>query len=196
MAKDYQFIKQSGEGHHKSMQQCARHMFGIAVNCVQEMEAIKDVKEADLNDLIVSYKNQIGKYNKIIMSEEWNDNTKTVNQAVLQEHKKALLKAKEANKEEDIVEALLSLRLYGLDMKTNELRANFINEMVANDLLYIKEKNNVFVMSLLEIELYSLKQTTISIISILASTEKGADYITSQGYEIVEFIIKVKIFLF
>jgi hypothetical protein len=192
MAKEYRFIKENHtniDTQHKSMQQCARHMFAIAVNCVQEMENIKDgKKESNLNESIASYKNQIGRYHKIIMTDHLDDKTKMVNQAVLQEHKKCLLKAKD---DEGVLEALLSLRLYGLDLRTSDLRRSFIDELVQGDIFYMKEKKNEFIIDLLGRELYTVKQTTLAVISMLCSIDSGVDYIISHGSGVVEQIISV-----
>ena len=82
---------------HKSILQCARQIFSIVINCLQQLHNIKDGNQSNenLGETIENYKSQIGKYHKIIMSDEWDEKTEIMNQTVMIEHKKKLNKAKE-----------------------------------------------------------------------------------------------------
>ena len=61
------------------------------------MHNIKDGNQSNenLGETIENYKAQIGKYHKIIMSDEWDEKTEIMSQPVMMEHKKKLNKAKE-----------------------------------------------------------------------------------------------------
>ena len=59
------------------------------------MTSINDSKKIpnDLKETIQNYKGQVGRYNKIVMSDEWDEKTELMTQAVLVEHKKKLIQA-------------------------------------------------------------------------------------------------------
>jgi hypothetical protein len=195
MANDYDLIQRNFlkfEGQYKSMQQCARHMYAISVECIQELEMIKKGSKVNIDDFIIEYKAQIGKYNKIVISDQMDEKTKIVDQAILQEHKKRIIKT---DNQEVILEVLLSLRYYGLQLRTNELKINFINEVVQNDILCMKEKKSNFVIELINSSSYILRQATLAIISMIISTGKGIEYLTTYDYNILLSIIEVYIIL-
>ena len=56
---------------YRSILSCARHMFSIAINCVENFISLKEgqKKVEDLDNDIQNYKKEIGKYHKIIMSD-------------------------------------------------------------------------------------------------------------------------------
>ena len=85
------------EKKHKGILQCARQIFSIVINCLQQLHNIKDGNQSNenLGETIENYKAQIGKYHKIIMSDEWDEKTEIMSQPVMMEHKKKLNKAKE-----------------------------------------------------------------------------------------------------
>ena len=174
------------------MLSCARHMFAIAINCVQCLTDIKDGKKSEnIENDIAMFKGEIGKYHKIIMSDTWNEDTLLINSAIIDEHKKKLNKAKNENNLQGIIEALLSLRVNAL--QTNpELRTNFVDELIKNDVLNIDEqKSNKFVIDLLNNQEYNIRSALLSIISILASKTDGVKYLISQGEEIIKKVIQI-----
>ena len=151
---------------HKSILQCARQIFSIVINCLQQLHNIKDGNQSNenLGETIENYKSQIGKYHKIIMSDEWDEKTEIMNQTVMIEHKKKLNKAKEDKNTENIIEVLLSLRVNALQISP-ELRKNLVYELIRNDILNIEEtKSNQFVLDLLNFHAYNLRHATISLI--------------------------------
>lgn len=110
------------------------------------------------------------------------------------EHKKKLISAKEEKNNENIIEVLLSLRVNALQISP-ELRKNLVYELIRNDVLNIEEaKENSFVLDLLNVHAYNLKHATLSLISIIAATFKGVEYLMSNGSSILEKIIEVKSF--
>lgn len=181
------------EKKHKSILQCARQIFSIVINCLQQLHNIKDGNQAsdNLGDTIENYKTQIGKYHKIIMTDDWDEKTEIMNQAVMQEHKKKLNKAKEEKNNENIIEVLLSLRVNALQISP-ELRKNLVYELIRNDVLNIEEKkNDNFVLDLLSYHAYNLRHATLSLISIIAATYKGVEYLMTNSNKIVEKIIEI-----
>ena len=125
---------------HKSLLQCSRQIFAIVINCLQQLHNIKDGNQTNdnLGETIENYKAQIGKYHKIIMTDEWDEKTEIMNQQVMIEHKKKLNKAKEEKNTENIIEVLLSLRVNALQISP-ELRKNLVYELIRNDILNIEE---------------------------------------------------------
>ena len=178
------------EKKHKGILQCARQIFSIVINCLQQLHNIKDGNQSNenLGETIENYKAQIGKYHKIIMSDEWDEKTEIMSQPVMMEHKKKL---KEEKNTENIIEVLLSLRVNALQISP-ELRKNLVYELIRNDILNIEEtKSNQFVLDLLGFHAYNLRHATLSLISIISATYKGVEYLMSNGPTIVEKIIEI-----
>jgi hypothetical protein len=181
------------EKKHKSVLQCARQIFSIVINCLQQLHNIKDGNQVNenLGEIIENYKAQVGKYHKIIMTDEWDEKTEIMNQAVMMEHKKKLIKAKDDKNNENIIEVLLSLRVNALQISP-ELRKNLVYELIRNDILNIEEtKDNTFVLDLLSYHAYNLRHATLSLISIIAATYKGVEYLMTNGSTVVEKIIEI-----
>ncbi len=107
------------------------------------------------------------------------------------EHKKKLIKAKEDKNNENIIEVLLSLRVNALQISP-DLRKNLVYELIRNDILNIEEsKENTFVLDLLSVHAYNLRHATLSLISIIAATYKGVEYLLSNSSSILEKIIEI-----
>ena len=66
---------------YRSILSCARHMFSIAITCVEHFIALKEgqKKIEDLDNDIQNYKKEIGKYHKIIMSDSWTNENILIN---------------------------------------------------------------------------------------------------------------------
>jgi hypothetical protein len=112
-------------------------------------------------------------------------------EAVLSEHKNKLIKAKDENNVENIIEVLLSLRVNALQISP-ELRRNLVSELIKNDMFLITQnKNNSFVMELLAINSHGLKHAICALISVIASTIKGVDYLTQIDLVITEKLIEI-----
>ena len=75
---------------YRSILSCARHMFSIAITCVEDFISLKEGKKKieDLDTDIQNYKKEIGKYHKIIMSDSWTNENILINGAIIEEHKK------------------------------------------------------------------------------------------------------------
>ena len=89
-------------------------------------------------EAIENYKSYIGKYHKIILSDEWTDQIELMSQSGLLEIKIKLLKAKDEKKNETLIELLYSLRVHGLQIPS-EQRKKFVNEMIRNDIFYLTD---------------------------------------------------------
>ena len=181
------------ETKYRSILSCARHMFGIAITCIEHLTQIKDgqKKIENLEAEIQNYKTEIGKYHRIIMNDTWTNENALINGTIIEEHKKKLKISIENNKKEDIIEVLLSLRVNAL--QTNpELRANFVDDLIKYDILDITEKkSNQTVIDILNNQEYNIRNALLSIISIIVSKYEGIQYIISQGEQIIKKVIQI-----
>ena len=178
---------------YRSILSCARHMFSRAITCIEHFISLKEgqKKIEDLDNDIQSYKKEIGKYHKIIMSDSWTNENILINGAIIEEHKKKFKSALETNNKQDIIEVLLSLRVNAL--QTNpDLRTNFVDDLIKYDILNITEsKSNQTVINILNNQEYNIRNAMMSVISIIVSKSEGIEYIVSQGEEIVKKVIQI-----
>ena len=178
---------------YRSILSCARHMFSIAITCVEDFVSLKKGKKKieDLDTDIQNYKKEIGKYHKIIMSDSWTNENIVINGAIIEEHKKKFKSALESKNKHDIIEVLLSLRVNAL--QTNpDLRTNFVDDLIKYDILNITEpKSNQTVIDILNNQEYNIRNAMMSIISIIVSKFEGVQYIISQGEQIIKKIILI-----
>lgn len=180
------------EKKYKTILQCARQSFSISINCLELLKDIKNGNNKDnLEEIIEDYKSQIGKYHKILMNDTWDETTRTVNEAIIKEHKNNLKKAINEKNNDKIQEILLSLRIYSLQIQP-DLRKNLIEELVDNDILNIKENNSVqYILDLLNIQSYNIRHAVLSFLSIIASLTKGVEYLSSIDNSILEKTIEI-----
>ena len=178
---------------YRSILSCARHMFSIAINCVENFISLKDgqKKVEDLDVDIQNYKKEIGKYHKIIMSDSWTNENIVINGAIIEEHKKKFKAALDSNNKQDIIEVLLSLRVNAL--QTNpDLRTNFVDDLIKYDILNITEtKSNDTVINILNNQEYNIRNAMMSVLSIIVSKSEGIEYIVSQGEQIIKKVIQI-----
>jgi hypothetical protein len=109
----------------------------------------------------------------------------------MNEHKTKFIAAKKAKDWRAVVEVLLSLRVNALQISP-ELRKNLVYELIRNDvfLLQTKYKNN-FLLDLLDQEKKSLRHALLALVSVIVSTLKGAEYLTSIDETIIGKIIEI-----
>lgn len=144
-----------------------------------------------LRETTDNYVKQIAKYQKIVLNNEWSDKDEVENQEVMMEHKKKLIDAKARKDYDAVIEVLLSLRVNALQISP-ELRKNLVYELIRNDVLCIEElKANTFALDLLAPTKYNLRHAVLSLISILAATYKGVEYMTDFGDSILCKIIDI-----
>lgn len=91
-----------------------------------------------------------------------------------------------------MIEVLLSLRVNALQIAP-ELRKNLVYELIRNDIFLIEENSNFnFVEGMLTINNNSLKHAVTSLISVVSSTLRGVEYLTtSSNMVIISRIIDV-----
>lgn len=91
-----------------------------------------------------------------------------------------------------MIEVLLSLRVNALQIAP-ELRKNLVYELIRNDIFLIEENSNFnFVEGMLTINNNSLKHAVTSLISVVSSTLRGVEYLTStQNMVIISRIIDI-----
>ena len=177
---------------HGSVLQSAMQIFSIASSCRQQLHNIKDGNSIgeNLGEIIENYKVQLGKYHKIFLS-EGTDRSELFSEAVIMEHKKKLITAKDENNLENIIEVLLSLRVNALQISP-ELRKNLVYELIRNDVFLITaKKNNSFILELLGISSHALKHALCALISVIASTLKGVEYLVENDHTVLQKIIDI-----
>ena len=187
----------------QSLLSFSRQIYSMIISYIKDFEDIKKVldvtemtvenrkKVEDYNSKVNYYKFHIGKYNQILLDDEWNTKTEIINKEIILEHKKYLNIAKNSKDNNKIMEILLSLRLYSLQT-IPELRKNLIEEFIKNDILYITEaKNNFFINELLNIHSYQTRHSILGLISIISSTYNGVTYLLSNNFSILEKIIEI-----
>ena len=107
------------------------------------------------------------------------------------EHKQRLVDAKEKKDVKQIVEVLLSLRVNALQIAP-ELRKNLVYEIIRNDVFLLTTKQrNTFLIELLNNPHISIRHALLSLISIVASTLKGVDYLQVNDQMIVMTLIEI-----
>ena len=159
--------------------QSARQIFSIAINCLQQLHNIKDGNSMteNLGETIDNYKVQLSKYNQILSSEGRCDRSELFSEQVMGEHKQRLIQAKMNNDTHAIIEVLLSLRVNALQIAP-ELRKNLVYEIIRNDVFLLNSRaKNQFLLELLAIDSTALRHALLSLISIVASTLKGVEYL-------------------
>lgn len=145
----------------------------------------------NLGETIDNYKNQLGKYHQILTTEGKCDRSELFSEAVMNEHKTKFIASKKAKDWRSVVEVLLSLRVNALQISP-ELRKNLVYELIRNDifLLLTKYKNN-FLLDLLNVDKKSLRHALLALISVIVSTLKGAEYLTSIDESVIGKIIEI-----
>ena len=91
-----------------------------------------------------------------------------------------------------MIEVLLSLRVNALQIAP-ELRKNLVYELIRNDVFLIEENSNFnFVEGMLSINNNSLKHAITSLISVVSSTLRGVEYLTSrQNMIVIQRVIEI-----
>lgn len=89
-----------------------------------------------------------------------------------------MMKAKDEGNVENLIEVLLSLRVNALQISP-ELRRSLVTELLRTDMFLITQnKSNVFLMEVLNLQSHGLKHAICALISVIASTVKGVEYLT------------------
>ena len=175
------------------------------MNCLQHLHSLKDgyANTDSLGEAIENYKIQLGKYHKILLYELKEENaevgqgtkSQVFSESILADHRQKLLKAKEIdNNVENIIEVLLSLRVHALQISP-DLRRHLVHELIKADIFFITNgippvtanqkkatvsagPSNQFVLDLLEMQNGGLRHAVCALLSVIASTARGVDYLT------------------
>ena len=84
---------------------------------------------------------------------------------------------------------LLSLRVNALQIAP-ELRKNLVYEIIRNDIFLLNGRTkNQFLLELLGIKQESLRHALLSLISIIASTLKGVEYLLTNDQMVITSLI-------
>ena len=131
------------------------------------------------------------KYDQILSSEGRADRTKLFSEAVMTEHKNKLIQAKQQGNIKGVIEVLLSLRVNALQISP-ELRKNLIYELVRNDVFLLQSSvSDQFLIELLSINQPAMQHAILSLISVIASTLKGVEYLMTNGKKILLTLIHI-----
>lgn len=147
-----------------------------------------------MSETFENFKIQLGKYHKVIINEGKPEGGELITEQVMQEHKTKLLAHFREKNIDGIIEVLLSLRVNALQIAP-ELRKNLVYELIRNDIFLVTEHDALdFPLGILEINNSSLKHAITSLVSVIASTLKGVEYLTHKNkMQVVEKVIKVNI---
>jgi hypothetical protein len=146
---------------------------------------------ASLAETIENYKIQLDKYDQILSTEGRADRTKLFSEAVMTEHKNKLIQAKQQGNLKGVVEVLLSLRVNALQISP-ELRKNLIYELVRNDVFLLQSSvSDQFLLDLLAISEPAMQHALLSLVSVIASTLKGVEYLMTNGKKILTTLIAI-----
>lgn len=142
--------------------------------------------------MIETYKGQLGKYFKVVENEGKPENEEPT-ETVFFEHKHKLEKFVAEKNIDGICEVLLSFRVNALQIAP-ELRKNLVYELIRNDLFKIEELESFqFLLEMLDNPNAKLRYSLLPLISIICSTLRGVEYITSRkDLTIVRKVIKVR----
>ena len=96
---------------------------------------------------------------------------------------------------EAVIEVLLSLRVNALQISP-ELRRSLVTELIRNDIFFIRQHGGVrFLSDLLQIDQSGLKHAVCAMISVVASTSQGVEYllVTDQkpDFEVVTRVVEI-----
>jgi len=147
----------------------------------------------NLGETIDNYKIQLGKYNQILASEGRCDRGELFSEAVMTEHKQRLIQAKIEGNTKGVIEVLLSLRVNALQISP-ELRKNLVYELIRNDVFMITSRaKNEFLNDLLYASRgnSAMCHSILSLLSVIVSTLKGVEYILTNGYQIIHFVLQM-----
>ena len=102
----------------------------------------------------------------------------------MHEHKTKLMKNYHEDNIKGMIEVLLSLRVNILQIAP-ELRKNLVYELIRNDIFHHEECDYVFLLEILNIPNPKLEPAIVSLVSVIASTLKGLDYLTQDKENVV-----------
>ena len=118
---------------------------------------------------------------------------------MLNDHRQKMLDVlqEEQQPEDSLTEVLLSLRVNALQIPP-EQRRTFVEHLIDVDMLKVKESRDVaFCMDMLQRQSHGLKHALSALVSVIASTPQGIEYLTPKrsdgrpNLDLVERIIEL-----
>lgn len=171
----------------------AKQMFSVSMNFMQSLTSLSEViSNENVIELLETFKVQLGKYHKTIQAEGNLDGHELVSETVMREHKEKFLRYLRENNIESLVEVLLSLRVNALQIAP-ELRKNLVYELIRNDIFDIDDSQSFGVIrKVLNINKNSVRHAICSLISVISSTLKGIEYLTTNdNMEVIQQVIMI-----
>lgn len=173
---------------YKSIIQIARQCFAIVVEVIQK---ISQSNNEDLKKDAEYFKLQIGKYYKIISADEWKEKAVVINDAILEEHKKQLIKSISQSENDNILQILLSLKINALQTAP-DFRKKWIKILIQKDPFNLASTDkNKIVLNLLSHPQLNIRQATVALLSVIVSSFDGINYICQNGSEIGEKVFEM-----
>jgi hypothetical protein len=126
-----------------------------------------------------------------LKSEGRYERAKLFSEAVMTEHRNKLIQAKVEGNIKGLIEVLLSLRVNALQISP-ELRKNLVYELLRNDIFLLQTNvKDQFLNELLDIDDLRLQHSLLSLVSVIASTLKGVEYLMCAGKNILVKLIYI-----
>lgn len=141
---------------------------------------------------VENFKIQVGKYNNIILNEGRPGGQELYADKVIQDLKKELQDSATKSVDEGIINSLISLRVNALQV-SQEYRDDMIKAWIKNDILNIqKDGDHDYALKIMDNNDSRVVQNITSLISYIASTKEGIDYLLPHDkYDIVKEVAKV-----
>lgn len=158
----------------------ARQIFAVAVDAVRELEPTGAKEKLEM------YKVTLGRYHGLLIQDiragSGQEVTAAYMDSVVSEHKNKLINLKDqqggfALGVDSLIDVLLSLRVNALQLRESEQRKAFVRALARGDVLLLKASSAVL-LDMFLVPSHPLKCALSALLSILASTSEGLDYLT------------------
>lgn len=171
----------------------SKSVFSVTINLIQMLSSFKEASKPEIAEMIETYKIQLSKYYKVVENEGKPEGEEPT-EVVFFEHKNKLDRFVAEKNVDGVCEVLLSFRVNALQIAP-ELRKNLVYELIRNDVFKIDETEKFdFLLNLLDNNSPKLRYAIIPLISIVCSTLRGVEYITSRkNLVVIHRIIKVRL---
>lgn len=146
--------------------QTSRQLFAIAVDSVERLAAVDDRNPGD-KDSAATYKAQLGKFHKVIMTEAPTENSHSwFSEANLDRVKGEITKGMKAKDYTAVLEQLVTLRANALDVQP-AFRRKILEQMIKCDVFSSQCE------TLVSLHNHEVRTSALALISMLASIGKG-----------------------
>ena len=157
--------------------QTSRQLFAIAVDSVERLAAVDDRNPGE-KDSAATYKTQLGKFHKVVMTEAPSDTSHTwFNDTSLETVRSNLSKALKSKDYSSVHEQLLTLRANALAVQPN-YRRKVIDQIIKSDVFSSQPE------AFISLQNHEVRTCALAIFSMLAGTGKGVGYILTPRPEV------------